>query len=105
MQSARPNSYRDSCSYKTKKPCLIRAWFFGFNVYNNIRNIAAYGYNYRYDGFGGSVRASQSAAWSRTLTEHRRIWITDGSGNACTERNRSATQYLQYLPFGESFID
>jgi RHS repeat-associated protein len=32
-------------------------------------------------------------------------WITDGSGNACTERSRSVNQHLQYLPFGESFID
>jgi len=40
---------------------------------------AAYGCDYRYDGFGGSAQASQSAAWSRTLTEHRSsLWITDG---------------------------
>jgi RHS repeat-associated protein len=59
---------------------------------------AAYGYDYSYDGFGGSAQASQSAAWSRTLTEHRNsLWITDGSGNV--------NQYLAYMPFGESFIN
>ncbi len=67
---------------------------------------ATYGYEYRYNGFGGSAQVSQSAAWSRTLTEHRgSSWITDGSGNACTERSRSVNQHLQYLPFGEQFID
>ncbi len=66
----------------------------------------AYGYDYRHDGSGGSAQASQSAAWSRTLTEHRSSsWITDGAGNACTERSRSVNQHLQYLPFGEQFID
>ncbi len=59
---------------------------------------AAYGYDYRYDGFGRSAQASQSAAWSLTLTEHRNsLWITDGTGNV--------NQYLAYMPFGESFID
>ena len=62
------------------------------------RYAAAYGYDYRYDGFGGSAWASQSAAWSRTLTEHRSSsWITDANGDV--------NQHLQYLPFGESFID
>ncbi len=56
---------------------------------------AAYGYDYRHDGFGGSAWASQSAAWSRTLTEHRSTWITDGADNACTERSRSVNQHLQ----------
>jgi len=32
-------------------------------------------------------------------------WITDASGNACAERSRSISQHLQYLPFGEQFID
>jgi len=72
----------------------------------NSYDAAAYGYDYRHDGFGGSAQASQSAAWSRTLTEHRSsLWITDGAGNACTERSRSVNQHLQYLPFGEQFID
>ena len=72
----------------------------------NSYDAAAYGYDYRYNGFGGSAQASQSAAWSRTLSEHRSSsWITDGAGNACTERSRSVNQHLQYLPFGEQFID
>jgi len=71
---------------------------------------AACGYYNMYDGFGGSAQASQSAAWSRTLTEHRSLWITDGSGNACTERSRRVNKYLAYMPpdsyrDGESFID
>jgi hypothetical protein len=65
---------------------------------------AAYGH--RYDGFGGSAQASHGVSWSHTVTESgSSAWITDGSGNACTERSRSVNQHLQYLPFGESFID
>jgi RHS repeat-associated protein len=32
-------------------------------------------------------------------------WITDSSGNACTEQSRSVNQYLAYMPFEESFIN
>jgi RHS repeat-associated protein len=67
---------------------------------------AAYGYKYMYDGFGGNAQASHGVSWSHTVTESgSSAWITDGSGNACTARSRSVNQHLQYLPFGESFID
>jgi RHS repeat-associated protein len=67
---------------------------------------AAYGYKYRYNGFGGSAQASHGLSWSHTVPEPASsAWITDGTGNACTERSRSVNQHLQYLPFGESFID
>jgi len=58
----------------------------------------AYGYEYRYDGFGGSAQASNGVAWSRTVTKHRSsLWITDADGDT--------NQHLQYLPYGEQFID
>jgi RHS repeat-associated protein len=59
---------------------------------------AAYGYEYRHDGFGGSAQASHGVAWRHTVTElSSSAWITDNVGDV--------NQYLQYLPFGESFID
>ena len=59
-----------------------------------------------YDGFGGSAQASHGLSPRHTATElGSSAWITDGSGNACTERSRSVNQYLAYMPFGESFID
>ncbi len=73
----------------------------------------AYGYEYSYDGFGGSVWVSHGVFLKHTVSEHRgSLWITDADGNACTERSRSVNQHLQpacrrgrYLPFGEQFID
>jgi hypothetical protein len=67
---------------------------------------AAYGHRYMYNGFGGSAQASHGVSPRHTVTESgSSAWITDGSGNACTERSRSVNQYLAYMPFGESFID
>ena len=49
---------------------------------------AAYGYKYMYDGFGGSAQASHGLYPSHTVTElGSPACITDGSGNACTERS------------------
>jgi RHS repeat-associated protein len=67
---------------------------------------AAYGYKYRYDGFGGSAQASHGVSPRHTAPEPgSSAWITDGSGNACTEQSRNVNQYLAYMPFGESYID
>ena len=52
----------------------------------------------KYDGFGGSAQASHGVSWSHTVTElSSSSWITDANGNV--------NQYLQYLAFGEQFID
>jgi hypothetical protein len=49
-------------------------------------HVAAYGY--KYNGFGGSAQASHGVSPRHTVTEpDSSAWITDGSGNACTERS------------------
>ena len=55
---------------------------------NPNSHAAAYGYKYMYDGFGGSAQASHGVSPRHTVTElGSSAWITDGSGNACTERS------------------
>jgi hypothetical protein len=41
---------------------------------------AAYGYTYRYNGFGGSAQASHGLSPRHTVTEPgSSVWITDGT--------------------------